>query len=238
VYDKVVHFRRYCAINTFLEKMKDPSFRYLMQEDTISYLLKGGASLEVAQGLLLVLYSYYKEDYTEEELDQRVLEVHERLLYANGYEKTRRNIQQEVEDLINFRGKGSVTLSDLYLDLKISEAVEKASCRMAINRLVQRGKLEKIDSGRSGTYRLIDQTVYAENFETKKRRYIGTVVYDNASRAIQMYEDELSENGDEEIVLVDVSEAAAAMGRVKSERKAASSRENGKKGGRPKKEKP
>jgi hypothetical protein len=32
-----------------------------------------------------------------------------------------------------------------------------------------------------------------------------------------------------------ISEAAAAMGRVKSERKAASSRENGKKGGRPKK---
>ena len=59
-------------------------------------------------------------------------------------------------------------------------------------------------------------TVYAENFETKKRRYIGMVVYDNAARAIQMYEDELSENGDEEIVLVDISESAAAMGRVKS----------------------
>ena len=40
-------------------------------------------------------------------------------------------------------------------------------------------------------------------------------------------------------VLTDpISNAAAAMGRVKSERKAASSRENGKKGGRPRKVKP
>jgi hypothetical protein len=39
--------------------------------------------------------------------------------------------------------------------------------------------------------------VYAENIETGERRYIYTVLYDNMSRAIQMYEDELSENGDE-----------------------------------------
>jgi hypothetical protein len=48
--------------------------------------------------------------------------------------------------------------------------------------------------------------VYAENIETGERRYIDTVLYDNMSRAIQMYEDELSENGDEEIVLVEITE--------------------------------
>ena len=39
-----------------------------------------------------------------------------------------------------------------------------------------------------------------------------------------------------ELASINISAAAAAMGRVKSERKSAASRENGKKGGRPKKE--
>lgn len=50
----------------------------------------------------------------------------------------------------------------------------------------------------------MEAKVYAENYETGKRRYIDTIIYDSTSRAIQMYEDELSENGDEEIVLIDV----------------------------------
>jgi hypothetical protein len=42
--------------------------------------------------------------------------------------------------------------------------------------------------------------------------------------------------GESKIHRSEISAAAAAMGRVKSERKSASSRENGRKGGRPKKE--
>jgi len=46
--------------------------------------------------------------------------------------------------------------------------------------------------------------VYAENYITGEKRYIGKVLYDNASRAIKMYQDDAE--ADEEIVLIDEAE--------------------------------
>ncbi len=43
--------------------------------------------------------------------------------------------------------------------------------------------------------------VYAEGMDGK-RRFLGTVIYDNAARAMQLYEDECSEW--EQIILIDV----------------------------------
>ena len=81
--------------------------------------------------------------------------------------------------------------------------------------------------------------VYAENLDGE-RRFLDHCTGDNVGRGIfDLYADEC---GDEEaIVVVPVEESPGAVlgkkgGSVRSDKKAASSRENGKKGGRPKKE--
>ena len=45
--------------------------------------------------------------------------------------------------------------------------------------------------------------VYAENWDGE-RRFLGTMIYDNVSRVIQLYDDERLD--DEEIVVVDDEE--------------------------------
>ncbi len=146
-----------------LSNFQSPEFRSLIYDDIVKMLLKGGASLELAQFLLLVLYSYYKEDYTDESLENLVLRAQEDLLLSDGY-RQKRNFQQEVTDTINFRTPGLISIGDIYADLKITEAGDKSACRSAINRLVARGNLEKVDGGRSGTYRLIDNSAEETKF--------------------------------------------------------------------------
>lgn len=150
------------------DNLNSPEYRILMYDDIIEMLLKGGASLELAQSMLLITYEYYKDDYTDSFLENQVLRIHEELLESGGY-KQKRNIQQEVTDTINFRGSGLINIADLYNDLKVTEPHEKQATRMAVNRLVARGILEKIDSGKSGTYRLINKSAEETIFLTEPK---------------------------------------------------------------------
>ena len=151
-----------------LNNLQSPEFRSLMYDDITKMLLKGGASLELAQSLLLILYSYYKEDYTDESLENLVLRAHEEILLSSGYQQ-KRNFQQEVTDAVNFREKGIIGIGDIYNDLKVIEAADKTACRMAVNRLVARQILEKIDGGRSGSYRRIDNSADETKFLTEPK---------------------------------------------------------------------
>ncbi len=151
-----------------LSNFQSPEFRSLIYDDIVKMLLKGGASLELAQSLLLVLYSYYKEDYTDESLENLVLRAQEDLLLSDGY-RQKRNFQQEVTDTVNFRTPGLISIGDIYADLKITDAGDKSACRSAINRLVTRGYIEKVDGGRSGTYRLIDNSADETKFLTEPK---------------------------------------------------------------------
>src|SRR3990167_4934695 len=151
---------------TYFDRLKTPEYRYLYYDEVVKCSLKGGASLEMAQSLLILLYSYYKEDYTEEFIESQVNEIHEGLLSSEGYKKCNRNIQQEVENLIDFRGDGIISLADFYADLKLDGKEDKAACRMSLNRLSARGKIEKIESGRTGTYRLINNNADETKFLT------------------------------------------------------------------------
>ena len=153
---------------SIFDKIKSPEHRYLFYDDVVLSLLKGGASLELAQGLLLLLYRYYKDDGSCEFINEQVLRLHEELLENDSY-RQKRNLQQEVDDLISFRGKGQILLNDIYSDLKVVESRDKATCRMAINRLISRGVLEKIDTGRTGTYRLLDTSSEETKFLTSPK---------------------------------------------------------------------
>lgn len=148
--------------------MQSKDYRSLMYDDIIKSMLKGGASLELAQELLLVLFSYYKDDCSPQFIEEHVLLIHEEMLIRDEY-KQKRNIQQEIDNVITFRGKGIISLNDLYTDLKLSESRDKATCRQAINRLVARGLLEKIETGHTGTYRLLDNSAEETKFLTEPK---------------------------------------------------------------------
>ena len=72
---------------------------------------------------------------------------------------------------------------------------------------------------------------------------LGTVLTDNPRRAVEAYNEDaawLEKGHNADIVwewVDDIKRAAAAMGAITSEKKASTSRENGKKGGRPRKAK-
>ena len=136
-----------------------------MYEDIIEMMLRGGSSLELAQSMLFILVNYYKEDYTDHSIEQQVLAIHEGLLADGGY-KQKRNIQQEVLDVVSFREGGTINIADIYSDLKVTDPHEKTACRVAVNRLVMRGTLEKVDGGKSGTYRLIKNNAEETTFLT------------------------------------------------------------------------
>ena len=81
--------------------------------------------------------------------------------------------------------------------------------------------------------------VYAEDIDGK-RRFIDCAIANNGGRGLfDLYADEC-EDEEQIVIKSEVSEAATTLGRkggsVKSEKKTAASRANGKKGGRPKKE--
>jgi hypothetical protein len=138
----------------FIENMDQEKNRQVIYEDIAAMLLKGGAPLELAQFMLNRTIEYYKDILLDTTPESLVLGVHLRLMEEGGY-KNVRNIQQEVSDAIQFRGLGLINITDLYTDLKLIDSKEKHACRTAMNRLASRGVIEKVDSGKSGTYRLV-----------------------------------------------------------------------------------
>jgi len=141
-------------VDKIFDDFKDKDYRQLAFEDIITCLLRGGASVDLAQKVQFILLNYYHDDYIKEKIEDDILAIHEKLLWEQGYKK-KRNIQQEVDDIITFRGNGIITLNDIYNDLKLNDKEEKSYCRVALNRLTARGIIEKIDTGRTGSYRLI-----------------------------------------------------------------------------------
>ncbi len=151
----------------YLDNLQSPEHRLLIYDEVMKCMLKGGAGTELAISTLYLLYKYYKEeDITKEELEERVLEAHQVLLSSQGY-VAKRNIQQEIDNFLTFCANGSnITVNDIYLNLQVTSKEEKNACRMALNRLTTRGLIEKIDSGRTGTYRKVNTELNEMKFLT------------------------------------------------------------------------
>jgi hypothetical protein len=155
-------------MSDFLQNMEDQKFRLLMYDDIADMLLKGGASIEMARDLLFIVSNSYKENIREENLETLVTVRHESILEDGGY-KVKRNFQQEVFEVASFRGGGLINIADIYNDLRLTYPHEKSACRMAVNRLVMRGMLEKVSDGKSGTYRVIHQNAEETKFLTEPK---------------------------------------------------------------------
>jgi hypothetical protein len=141
----------------YIDNLQSSEHRLLIYDELLKCMLKGGAGTELAISTLYLYYEYYKEkDITKEELEERVLEAHQVLLATQGY-VSKRNIQQEVDNFLTFCANGSnISVADIYQNLHVTTKEEKNACRMALNRLSSKGLIEKIDSGRTGTYRKIN----------------------------------------------------------------------------------
>lgn len=148
-----------------MDELANKEYRLLFYENFIPGMLKGGISHAHILNVLVSLSNLYSDDYTIEHLEEEIRMHHLILLEEGGYRNTR-NIQQEVENLVDFRGNGIMTLNDFYADLKLDHKEEKSSCRVAINRLVAQRKLEKVETGRTGTYRKPDHSATETKFLT------------------------------------------------------------------------
>lgn len=137
-----------------MEMLLRPEFREVFAETVVEYILRGGGSLESAYKVIYIIYNYFKDDYTEEWLQELVNNKHLEILENRN--EPGRNLGQEVYDLILTRGSGLVTLADCYADLNPKSKQEKTAIRVALNRLIGRGILEKADTGRTGMYRIVE----------------------------------------------------------------------------------
>jgi hypothetical protein len=130
---------------------------------TIHSMLKGGESDERILTIISIINKNYNSLYTAEQLGEEILTARDVLNQTDGWAK-RRNVQQEIENLIDFRGSGTFTITDVYVDLKMDTKEDKAACRMALSRLVARQKIEKIETGKTGTYRLVKKLAEMTRF--------------------------------------------------------------------------
>jgi hypothetical protein len=139
------------------EDLNNDANLYIYGSNMVEHLLRGGASLEMALKVLILLYKEYKKEETKEILQERVNQIHLNLLSHDGYKPRVRNIQQELEDLIAFRGSGHISLAEAYNDLKLTTKEERGACRVGFNRLFTRGIVDKEETGKTGKYRIIEK---------------------------------------------------------------------------------
>lgn len=153
-----------------VDDLANHDYRLAFYDTFINCGLRGGLSIAHILKVLIILYNNYKDDYTKESLEEDILTHQSVLLEMGGY-KQKRNIQQEVENLIDFRGSGTTSIADCYADLKLDTKEDKAACRMALNRLVARGRIEKVDSGKTGVYRLVKAAAEKTRFVKGPREH-------------------------------------------------------------------
>ncbi len=136
----------------------------------VSYvMMKKGQTREVVEKFVTDIYIEHKFDFTEFELKDLVLEEYCRVHTFEDPQPqlptaSKRSYQQELEDLIDFRGPGEISTLDIYTELKITTQPEKNAIRVALSRLTDSGRLVKSTTGKTGVYRIKSQEVLRTKF--------------------------------------------------------------------------
>jgi len=135
-----------------------------LREITIQALVRNGASRFQVIDILRKLCTIDRVDFTEDEIGARA-DKYLRSEEIMGETARSRSIQTEVEKWLSSNTSNSpcyssllVSLHDCYLDLNLRSPNEKASCRVAFKRLVEKGKIEPV-SNRSGQYRYLNGNI-------------------------------------------------------------------------------
>jgi hypothetical protein len=131
-------------------------------ESIIEYLIRGGATLDVCNKAIYIINKDLKIiDMSRLDLDDRiaeyVLEVKDTINTTGEEGSKKRKMQDDLYNLFLGIGEGVFTINDCYTGLNLQSAAEKSNCRMALNRLVSQGIIERESAGRSGKYRIIDK---------------------------------------------------------------------------------
>lgn len=150
-----------------MDQLANKRYRLEFYDNLIDCLLKGGFAHQRILKVLLILYNKYCDDYTEEALEEEIRIHHSLLLSGGEYKLPKRNLQQEIENLIDFWDTGDFPLVDVYNDLKLSSPEEKATARQALNRLVARGLISKIGEGKTGRYHIVTEGASETKFLTE-----------------------------------------------------------------------
>ncbi len=132
---------------------------FAFTEGTIENLLKGGATLDHALKVLYYLYKANNIKPTDEELKNRINLIQLDMLQEGSFKPRGRNIQQELEDLMDFKGRGEISLADVYSDLNLKTKEERNACRVGFQRLIIKGRVEKPTTGKTGKYRIVDKDI-------------------------------------------------------------------------------
>ena len=132
-----------------------------LRERVIESMAKDGASIDQIIDVVKKLYHFDREDFTEDEIRNRAEKWLNTVEIMDGFQ-AKKSIQTEVEKWVYSNTSNKACYQDVtcsllvcYSDLGLKTPKEKASCRMAFKRLVERGKLEPMRN-RSGMYRYIN----------------------------------------------------------------------------------
>ncbi len=131
-----------------------------LREIAMRRLLAGGATIEETCDIVRKMYISDKEDFTDDYISDEVLLVHSE--HLGDKNKQKRSIHEDVENWLHSNksnkpcyGDVTVSLQACYGDLGLKTPNEKASCRMAFKRLMEKGNLEPLRK-QSGMYRYIN----------------------------------------------------------------------------------
>ena len=140
------------------ETILSPEYTEIFCESIVEYLLRGGATLEVAERAVVILnkdlkiIDQYRPDF-DDKISEYVSDVRE-LMLTKPDEHNKRKMQDDLYNLFIGLGEGVFTLQDCYTGLDLKDAEEKNTCRVALNRLVAKKIIERESAGKSGKYRI------------------------------------------------------------------------------------
>jgi hypothetical protein len=124
----------------------------MLRETTMMHLMQGGASIQDVIDVIEKLHKADGVEYDINDIERDVTQYYEIYLENKGIGKP--SVLSQVEEWLvrnkcntDVAGLLRVSLRDCYTDLNLQSKIEKSACRVAFQRLCQKGKMEPLGLG-------------------------------------------------------------------------------------------